>query len=127
VKPREALAEEFADWADGQIRLQVRAYLSTTAPPLELITSVRCVLLKGGAVLVQRDIWSSHVLPGGRREAGDASLEATLRREVPEAKLDDGVELDSTFMSSEEVRALPLRAGERVFLDAALAQEPPSP
>ena len=45
---------------------------------------------------------------------------------MPEAKLDDGYELGSTFTSIEEARALPLGAGERIFLEAAM-KKPPSP
>ena len=53
-------------------------------PPLEYVTSVRCVLLMGKSVLVvQSTDGTFHVLPGGRRE-GNESIEETLRREVLE-------------------------------------------
>lgn len=66
------------------IRLRLAAYLSQAdQPPAALITSVRTVLLRGDAVLVQRDLDSTHILPGGRRENGE-SPDVTLRREIAE-------------------------------------------
>jgi len=154
----------------GRTHLRIVDYLSSETPPLTYITSVRCVLLRGRQILVQRDIDSTHILPGGRREPGE-TLEETLRREVLEEtgwtltdprilgfrlfhnlspklpmhpypyphfvqvvyfaragywslerKLDDGYEVDTTFYSVEQVRKLPLTAGERLFLDAALRE-----
>ena len=68
---------------DHLFRFHVATYLSDEFPPLELVTSVRAIVLLDGLVLVQRDRDSLHVLPGGRREAGE-SLEATPHREVRE-------------------------------------------
>ena len=58
-------------------------YLGADEPPLRYVTSVRCVVLRGGAVLAQRDRSGIHILPGGRREMGE-TLEQTLHREVVE-------------------------------------------
>lgn len=69
-------------WGE-QMRLHVAVYLSHETPPLSYITSVRAVVLRDGAVLMQQDRDSRHILPGGRRE-GNESLECTLRREVGE-------------------------------------------
>ncbi len=80
--PFSPLASEEAIWGE-QMRLHLAVYLSHESPPLPYITSVRAVVLRDGAVLVQEDRGSRHILPGGRRER-DESLEATLRREVAE-------------------------------------------
>lgn len=73
--------EEVVVWPQSTLRL--RAYLCDELPPLELITSVRCVALRGAAVLVLRNRDETHVLPGGRREASE-TLEQTVRRELLE-------------------------------------------
>lgn len=78
------VCEERAVWGKGRIRLRVMAYLTTDLPPLEYVTSVRAIVLRGDSVLVVRDsehTW--HILPGGRREPGE-DLQATLGREVLE-------------------------------------------
>ncbi len=64
-------------------RFAVNTYLHPTAPPISCITSVRAVVLRDHAVLVVRDPTSYHILPGGRREAGE-SLAETVTREVLE-------------------------------------------
>lgn len=75
-------ATETVDWGDG-FRFRAAVYLGGAVPPLAFVTSVRAVVLRGGEVLVQRDRTRRHVLPGGRREPGEAP-EATLAREVRE-------------------------------------------
>jgi ADP-ribose pyrophosphatase YjhB (NUDIX family) len=74
-------AEDADTW--GELRLRVRTYLTGALPPLELVSSVRAVVLVDAGVIVVRDPTRQHILPGGRREAGEA-LEQTLRREVLE-------------------------------------------
>jgi ADP-ribose pyrophosphatase YjhB (NUDIX family) len=81
VATLEAQAEEIAEWPPLQFR--VRTYLSTTLPPLDLISSVRAVVRSGNDVMVVQDPISVHILPGGRREAGETLLQ-TLQREVLE-------------------------------------------
>jgi 8-oxo-dGTP diphosphatase len=76
-------AEETAAWGDGQMHLAISSYLTDELPPLEYVSSVRTLLFRDGELLVVRDPRSTHILPGGRREAGEA-LEDTLRREVLE-------------------------------------------
>lgn len=74
-------AEEDACW--GELRLHVTTYLSRDLPPAELITSARAVVLRADGVLVVRDPVGVHILPGGRRKAGE-TLEQAVRREVLE-------------------------------------------
>jgi ADP-ribose pyrophosphatase YjhB (NUDIX family) len=76
-----AQAEEDYRW--GELRLHVTSYLGRDLPPLELITSARAVVLAADGVLVVRDPTGIHILPGGRRQAGE-TLEQTARREVLE-------------------------------------------
>jgi ADP-ribose pyrophosphatase YjhB (NUDIX family) len=78
-----SLAEESARWAEGRVSLRVRTYLGGECPPLEFITSVRCLVFHGDRVLVMRNLDSTHIVPGGRREAGE-TLQETLRRELLE-------------------------------------------
>jgi ADP-ribose pyrophosphatase YjhB (NUDIX family) len=73
--------EEDVRW--GELRFHVTSYLGGRLPPLELITSARAVVLREDSVLVVRDPTAEHILPGGRREAGE-TLRQTIQREVLE-------------------------------------------
>ena len=77
------VAETEVAWRDGAVRLRVTSYLSEELPPLEHISSVRCIVFRGDSVLVVREGDSAHVVPGGRREAGE-TLRQTLARELLE-------------------------------------------
>ena len=81
----ERLAEEIAIWGQGAgaTRLCLVTYVTAETPPLAYVTSVRALVCRGDEVLVVRDPSGYHVIPGGRREAGE-TLEETLRREVLE-------------------------------------------
>ncbi len=79
---RSPVATDSVSWGE-RMHLRATTYLSRDPPPPSSVTSVRAVLLRNGSVLVQQDRDSRHVLPGGRREAGE-SVETTLRREVAE-------------------------------------------
>lgn len=70
-------------WSEGTLRLRVRYFRSDEHPPVEYVTSVRCLVLKGDSVLVVRNREGYHVLPGGRLEAGE-TFERALHREVAE-------------------------------------------
>jgi 8-oxo-dGTP pyrophosphatase MutT (NUDIX family) len=73
--------EELVHWDD--LRLRVTSYLTTDFPPLVFVTSVRAIVLNGSSVILVRAPDGTHILPGGRREEGEA-LTDTLRREVLE-------------------------------------------
>ena len=70
-------------WSDGTLPLRVRYYHSKEFPLDRYVTSVRCLVLRDESVLVLRNREGYHLLPGGRREAGE-SFEQTLQREVAE-------------------------------------------
>ena len=73
---------ETATW--GTLDLEIRYYASDELPPDHLVTSVRAVVLSAERVLVIREpSGDEHIVPGGRRKAGE-SLEDTVRREVLE-------------------------------------------
>lgn len=68
----------------GDIRLAFSLHLTPETPPAELITSVRSVAFRRGAVVVVDDsVGGSHVMPGGRMEPGE-TIAQTLEREVLE-------------------------------------------
>ena len=67
----------------GDLRLRETAYLSAAPPPERSVTSVRALVLKAGEILLERSPNEVHIVPGGRREAGE-SYEETVRREVLE-------------------------------------------
>ena len=81
IAPLTSLVTETYDWPAARFR--VNTYLHSTPPPDEFITSVRAVVLRDDAVLVVQDPTSRHILPGGRREAGESYAE-TATREILE-------------------------------------------
>jgi 8-oxo-dGTP pyrophosphatase MutT (NUDIX family) len=83
LEARLPLLEDATVWGGGSLPLRVTCYLGDEIPPLDYVTSVRSLVFQGEQILVGRDPSGSHILPGGRREAGEA-LEATLRREILE-------------------------------------------
>ena len=71
-------------WGRDQHELVRRTYATTLEPPDDLVSSVRAVVFRKGDVMVLRDPDGSlHVIPGGRREAGELQIE-TLIREIGE-------------------------------------------
>ena len=82
---RTHVLEEHTVWGTREYPtpLRARTYLAEEIPPLSSVTSVRGVVLRGKEVLVMRNADETHVLPGGRREAGE-TLAGTLTREVLE-------------------------------------------
>jgi 8-oxo-dGTP pyrophosphatase MutT (NUDIX family) len=86
VEQNSLMVEEAAAWGEGGwLKMRVHSYATSVLPPLELISSVRCIVLRGeDEVLVLRDPQGfDYLAPGGQREPGE-TLEQTLRREVLE-------------------------------------------
>lgn len=84
LKDQVPQGEEITDWGDGTMPLLITAYLTTDQPPLDYVTSVRAVLLRGDSVLVYWDPSERpQLLPGGRREEGESVFQ-TLHREILE-------------------------------------------
>lgn len=66
------------------VRLRQACYATKALPPDALVTSIRGMVFKDDAVLVVTDkSGERHLIPGGRREAGE-TYEQTLRREIGE-------------------------------------------
>jgi ADP-ribose pyrophosphatase YjhB (NUDIX family) len=76
-------AEGETYWQSIDVHVRVATYLSDVIPPLDCLKSVRCIVFRDDKVLVVRDVDEQHIMPGGRREAGE-TLEQTVRREVLE-------------------------------------------
>jgi len=68
----------------GGMRLEISAYLTDQLPPADLVSSVRSLLFRVGAVMLMTSKdGNPHVLPGGRCEPGEL-MEETLQRELEE-------------------------------------------
>ncbi len=67
----------------GELPVRIQGYVSEVVPPVEWVTSVRCIVLRGDEVLVMRNRDGRHIWPGGRRE-GEETPEETIRRELME-------------------------------------------
>ena len=85
-------ASEQWHWPAIGLRFDVTAYLTPLEPPVDLVASVRAIAMRGDDVFVfesesdhdgGRIATATHVIPGGRREPGEAP-DAALRREIRE-------------------------------------------
>ncbi|MGW4207454.1 NUDIX domain-containing protein [Lentzea sp. NPDC004789] len=79
---RPAATREIA-WLGGAMPLRVGAHPGPAGLPEELVTSVRCVVLVDGLVVLCENADGVHPLPGGRREPGESYVD-TAAREVHE-------------------------------------------
>lgn len=70
-------------------RFEVNTYLHNQAPPVDFVTSVRAIVLRGQEesqreVLVVQDPDGYHILPGGRREVGETFVDTAVRELLEE-------------------------------------------
>lgn len=79
--PLDFCVDEVLEWPIGKLR--VRTYLTDDVPPVRYVSSARAVITDGDQVLIVEDPIRTHILPGGRLEAGESPEEA-LAREVLE-------------------------------------------
>jgi len=77
--------EEDVVWGGGKTPFHVTTYLTDQLPPLDYVTSVRAIVSNAAMEVLacKNTDGETHIVPGGRREAGE-TLEETLRREVLE-------------------------------------------
>ena len=78
----EPAAEHEAMWMDGAMPLRVTAYVGTEHTPrlpLEIISSIRCIVRVGDKYLFCENKSSRHPWPGGRRIAGESFAETAVR------------------------------------------------
>ena len=73
------------EFGGGKHRLILTAYLTVDQPPDSLILAGRALVLQDREVLVIKDPDGEHVLPGGRREAGESPEDAVKREVLEEA------------------------------------------
>ena len=78
-----AVATERLYWHDVDIKLVASAYVTPDLPPPAYVTSVRSLVFNGDTILLMRNRDRAHVLPGGRIESGETTLDA-LHREIRE-------------------------------------------
>lgn len=76
--------EAYWQWGTYPLHLSVSTYLTETLPPLDTILSVRCIVLHGKQVLVSQNADDTHIVPGGRVEAGEDLLTALCRELLEE-------------------------------------------
>lgn len=76
------VAVEHIRWPDGH-EFELESYFTSAMPPFDLVTSVRALVTRDGAVLVFDDEVGPHIIPGGRVEPGETAL-MTLGRELRE-------------------------------------------
>ena len=74
---------ETAKW--GDLRLQVTTFVSEDLPPLDFVSSVRAMVTneQSEVLMCVSGDGETHIVPGGRREAGE-TLQETLKREILE-------------------------------------------
>lgn len=81
LAPLTSQVTETYDWPGACFT--VNTYLHGL-PPVESITSVRAVVVREQEVLVVQDPDGYHIIPGGRREAGESLIETVVREVLEE-------------------------------------------
>lgn len=77
-------------WWEGEIELDISAYVTNDEPPGSLVSSVRAIVFRGDDVLVMRNWDGTHILPGGRIERGESQVDALRREIIEEAGIEIG-------------------------------------
>jgi 8-oxo-dGTP pyrophosphatase MutT (NUDIX family) len=70
-------------WRNGEIRLRLQGFLTRDSPPERFVLAGRAIVLRGGEVLVVTTPDGHHIIPGGRRDPGELTVNA-VRRELLE-------------------------------------------
>jgi 8-oxo-dGTP pyrophosphatase MutT (NUDIX family) len=83
----EAACQEQVSWRGDQMRLELTTYLTDCPGPDLLVSSGRCIVLARNSVLLMTNPSGIHILPGGRREPGEAVLDTTIREIAEETGL----------------------------------------
>jgi len=84
LEPRPVNFSQQVIWRGGQHRLRLRVYITADTPPDAFVLAGRALVIDGARVLVVRNPDGEHVLPGGRREPGEAAIDAVHREVVEE-------------------------------------------
>lgn len=76
------VAEHESVWMDGAMPLRVSAYVSPDSSsrlPLEIISSIRCIVRVGDRYLFCENLSGRHPWPGGRRTEGESFADTAVR------------------------------------------------
>ena len=77
--------EQAIEFGGGAHLLSLAVYLTKDIPPDSLVLSGRALVLRERDVLVVQNPGGEHVLPGGRREAGESPEDSAHREVLEEA------------------------------------------
>lgn len=87
IRDHAPVSSERIVWQEGRIELELKTYLTNALSPDALTTSGHCIVLTDTSVLMMHSPGGAHILPGGRREAGESAREATIREVAEETGL----------------------------------------
>ncbi|HEX5404109.1 MAG TPA: NUDIX domain-containing protein [Pseudonocardiaceae bacterium] len=66
-------------WLNGTLPLRVSAYTTPTELPVDVVSSVRCVVRVGELIVFCANRDGAHPWPGGRREPGESYADTAIR------------------------------------------------